>query len=134
MRGELSSGGGSGCGRSGGGAGLAGGRGGNGCLLSRVSLLVPQLHTLCKGLWIECPSCKGRLCDVLTLGSFPGPLALFSSRAVDEKLDVKAGVLAVALRVAGVRKMETAALNGRKAGRKDERFIVWATTTQLHWC
>ena len=94
----------------------------------------PAASYALQGLVDRMPILQGRLCDVLTRGSFPGPLALFSSRAVDEKLDVKAGVLAVALRVAGVRKMETAALNGRKAGRKDERFIVWATTTQLHWC
>ena len=64
--------------------------------------------------------------DVLIRGSFPGPLALFSMRAVDEKFDADAGVR-VAHCVAGVRKMEAAALNGRKTGRKDERFIVWVT-------
>lgn len=65
--------------------------------------------------------------DVLIRGSLPGPLALFSSRAVDEKDDVDAGVLVAAHCVAGVRNIEAAALKGRKAGRKDERFIVWVT-------
>ena len=61
--------------------------------------------------------------DVLILGSFPGPLALFSSRAVDEKFAVDAGVFAAHC-VAGVRNMEAAALNGLKTGRKEERFMV----------
>lgn len=71
--------------------------------------------------------------DVLILGSFPGPLALFSMRAVDEKFDVEAGVLVAAHCVTGVRKIEAAALNGRKTGRKDERFMMWVTAAQLQW-
>lgn len=62
-------------------------------------------------------------------GSFPGPfLDRFSRRAVEEKLDVDAGDLVTAHCVVGVRKMEAAALKGRKTGRKDERFIVWVDT------
>jgi hypothetical protein len=70
--------------------------------------------------------------DVLILGSFPGPLALFSMRAVDEKFDVDAGVLVAAHCVMGVRKIEAAALNGLKTGRKDERFMVWVTAAQCN--
>lgn len=55
-------------------------------------------------------------------------------RAVDEKLDVDAGVRVAAHCVAGVRKMEAAALKGRKAGRKVERFIVGVTTARLRGC
>lgn len=72
---------------------------------------------------LEVPSCEER-CDVLILGSLPGPFALFSRRAVDEKLDVDAGARVAAHCVAGVRKMAAAALKGRKTGRKDERFMV----------
>jgi hypothetical protein len=44
---------------------------------------------------------------------------------VDENEDVDAGVrVAAAFCVAGVRKRDAAALKGRNAGRKDERFIV----------
>jgi hypothetical protein len=51
-------------------------------------------------------------------------------RAVDEKFDVDAGVLVATHCVAGVRKIETAALNGLKTGRKDERFMVWVLAAQ----
>jgi hypothetical protein len=50
---------------------------------------------------------------------------------VDEKFDVEAGVLVAAHCVAGVRKIEAAAANGRKTGRKDERFMVWVAAAQL---
>lgn len=69
--------------------------------------------------------------DVLIRGSFPGPLARFSRRAVDEKFDVEAGVLVETHCVAGVRKMAAAALSGRKTGRKCERLIAWVTVAQL---
>jgi uracil DNA glycosylase len=51
-------------------------------------------------------------------------------RAVDEKFDVDAGVLVAVHCVAGVRKIEAAALNGLKTGRKDERFMAWVTEAQ----
>lgn len=54
-------------------------------------------------------------------------------RAVDEKLDVDAGVLVAAHGVAGVRKIEAAALNGLKTGRNDERFMVLVTAARLRW-
>lgn len=75
---------------------------------------------------------RGRWGDVLILGSFPGPLARFSMRAVEEKLDVDAGVRVAAHCVAGVRKIEAAALNGLKTGRKDERFMVWVLAAQCN--
>ena len=63
-------------------------------------------------------------CDVLIRGSFMTFLDRFSRRAVDEKLDVEAGVLVAAHCVAGVRKRDATAPNGRKAGRRNDRCML----------
>ena len=64
------------------------------------------------------------MCDVLIRGSFMTFLDRFSRRAVDEKLDVEAGVLVAAHCVTGVRKRDATAPNGRKTGRRDDRCML----------
>jgi hypothetical protein len=68
-------------------------------------------------------------CDVLIRGSFMTFLDRFSRRAVDEKLDVEAGVLVAAHCVAGVRKRDATAPNGRKTGRRDDRCMLCVCMT-----